>query len=359
MTQQNIFFGDSMKSLFAVIAYKKLMTRKWICNSDIMAEFLGLDSAADLTCNISSCDNITDLKKGFLAVRDAILLQEENGIEEMGNRRNKKFRYIGKNDDPLADMRNAKVVDDLRQYWKFCQDTAGILPISWMEYFFQDCKDLVEFKARKKKGEQHISASIDRILTNIDYLPMLYEAIENRQVLNIEYKPFCEESESIVFHPHYLKEYNGRWHLLGKAEGHEPECGYDIALDRIQGRVCVNYSVPYEPAPLHFYEDYFNNIIGVSHRRDVKLEKIVIRAHSLYVFKLTETKPIHKSQQCSKPYAAYSDGEYGEFTIYIEPNIEFFGRILQMGAGLEIVSPQNVRDEIKGRIQDMDTLYNS
>ena len=70
-----------------------------------------------------------------------------------------------------------------------------------------------------------------------------------------------------------------------------------------------------------------------------------------------DTKPIHQSYTVVKPYALYVDGEYAEFTIDVEPNNEFFGRILQMGAGLEIVSPESVRDEMAKRVQDLTDLY--
>ena len=103
-------------------------------------------------------------------------------------------------------------MDNLKQYWKFCQDSAGFLPFSWLEYFFKDCQDLIEIKVKKQKGEQVISSSIDRILTNIDFLPMLYEAIINKQVLEIDYKPYEEVLETLIFHPHYLKEYNNIFH---------------------------------------------------------------------------------------------------------------------------------------------------
>ena len=45
-------------------------------------------------------------------------------------------------------------------------------------------------KAKRRKGEQVISSSLDRILTNIEYLPQLYEAITNKTVMEIEYKPY-------------------------------------------------------------------------------------------------------------------------------------------------------------------------
>jgi predicted DNA-binding transcriptional regulator YafY len=254
-------------------------------------------------------------------------------------------------------MRNAKAINNLRQYWKFCQDSAGFFPKSWLEYFFKDCQDLLDMKAKRHKGEQVISASLDRILTNIEYLPSLYEAITNKMVLEIDYKPFDEEEVTLMFHPHYLKEYNGRWHLFGRAEEKEPEYGYNIALDRIQSKPRERSMVEYVPAPKHFYDEFFKDIVGVSHMKDAQKEHIVIRARSLYIYKLMDTKPLHKSYTVVRPFAQYEDGKYAEFSFNVEPNNEFYGRILQMGAGLEVVSPESVRNEIAQRIHNLADLY--
>lgn len=70
-----------------------------------------------------------------------------------------------------------------------------------------------------------------------------------------------------------------------------------------------------------------------------------------------DTKPIHQSHTVTKPYAQYDDGEYAEFSVDVEPNNEFYGRILQMGAGLEVVSPNYVRNEIAHKVQDLADLY--
>ena len=53
----------------------------------------------------------------------------------------------------------------------------------------------------------------------------------------------------------------------------------------------------------------------------------------------------------------HEDGEYGEFVVTVELNNEFVGRILQMGAGLEIVSPTEIRDEFKQRVTELNQLY--
>lgn len=354
MKQQNLFDGDSFYAAFTQTTYKLLISRKWVTYAEVMAE----SQSKDLDCNISNCDNYGQLKKAFPAVCKAIKEREgEGSIVSEGNKRDKRFRYIGKDNDPLSDMRNARVINNLRQYWKFCQDSAGFFPESWLEYYFKDCQDLLDIKAKRQKGEQVISTSLDRILTNIEYLPMLHEAIVNKIALEIDYKPFYEEMKTLTFHPHYLKEYNGRWHLLGHAEGEEPEYGYNIALDRIQARPRERAKITYIGAPKMFYEQYFYDIVGLTHKKDVPTEKIVVRAHTLYIYKLTETKRIHHSQEVVTPFGEYNDGSYGEFSIQVKINDEFIGRILQMGPGLEIISPENVREAFKERVDKMAELY--
>ena len=70
-----------------------------------------------------------------------------------------------------------------------------------------------------------------------------------------------------------------------------------------------------------------------------------------------DTKPLHRSYTLVKPFGKYDDGEYAEFSVDVEPNNEFYGRILQMGAGLEVISPESVRDEMTQRVHELATLY--
>ena len=355
MNKDNLFDGEGgARHQFAAYAYKRLMSRKWITYADVMADYL----PKPMPGQISSCEKYGELRKAFREVYRAIIEEVGEGcIEVQGNNRNRSFRYIGVNDNPLAAMINARVVKDLKKYWEFCQDSAGFFPETWLEYYFADCQDLLSIKTKKKEGEQVISSSIDRHQTNIEYLPMLYESIKNRQVLSIDYKPYDEEMVTLVFHPHYLKEYNGRWHLFGYAEEPEPKEGVDLALDRIANRPREVYKREFVKAPERFYESFFKNRVGVSHHEKSSPEEIHIRAHTLYMHRLMETKKLHESQETVLPFEEHDDGCYGEFTVYVEVNNEFIGRILQMGDGLEIVSPQNVRDQFRERVVKMAELY--
>lgn len=312
-----------------------------------MCKVNGLDSS------VSKCDNYNDLKKAFsIVIKEIREKVGEDSIKVIGNQRNRSYQYIGEDDDPLADLRNAKVINDLRQYWQFCQDSAGFFPTAWLEYFFKGFQDLLDIKSKR----QVMSTSMDRMLQNIEYLPILYDAIKEKFVLNIKYKPFDEEERTLVFHPHFLKEYNGRWHLFGHAEGCEPENAYDVALDRMTDKPRKRYDIKYIE-PKMSYVTYFDNIVGVSHSPNAVIENVTIRAHSRYMYKLMETKPLHHTQEMSRPFGEYEDGSYGEFSLKVEINNEFIGRILQMGAGLEVVAPANVRKLFFEKVKEMMALY--
>lgn len=354
MAKDYLFDGDSLKAQSARIVYKRLMSRKWITYADVMAEYL----PKPMTGNMSSYPKeYGELRKAFRDVYNAIVKEVgEGSIEEQGNNRNKSFRYVGKNDNPLEAMINARVIRDLKKYWEFCQDSAGFLPETWLEFYLADCQDLISIKTKKKRGEQVISSSVDRHQTNIEYLPMLYESIKNHQVLSIDYKPYEEEMATLIFHPHFLKEYNGRWHLFGFAEEKGQE-GIDLALDRIASRPREVYDKEFISAPDRFYEAFFEKIVGVSHQESNYYGAIRVRAHSLYIFKLMETKKLHKSQETVLPFEEHDDGAYGEFSIDVEVNNEFIGRVLQMGEGLEIVGPKEVRNIFKERVEKMAGLY--
>lgn len=311
--------------------------------------------------NPSKEEHYGELKKAFGEIKKLVTEKVgEGSIEVEGNNRNQCFRYKGNIDDPLSDLYNyGRVIRDLKTYWQFCQDSAGFFPESRLEYFFKECQDLLEIKKKKEDGEQVLSASLDRKLTNIELLPFLYETIIQKKVLLIEYKPYDEDRQTLTIHPHFLKEFNGRWYLFGYEDGDEPMLVRKIALDRILEKPKPNTcnGVTYQSAPKGFYDKYFKNLVGVTHYKRAMAYTIHVRAHNNYMFNLTETKPIHQSQQTTIPFGKHEDGQYGEFTVYVELNNEFIGRILQMGAGLEIVGPDEVRSEFKKRTAELAKLY--
>ena len=355
----NPFDGKGEHAKFAWALYKRLKSRDWFSLADVMVDRFGLKSPVELPCSVSKCDNYGELKKASMHVLD--LIRKKVGyecIQTDGNNRGQRIRYTGAEDDPLVDLCNSSAIKDIKTYTQFCIDSAGFFPKEWLEYFFEDTLDLLDITRRRKNGEQYISSSIDRELTNINLLPQLYEAIRDKTVLAIEYKPTDKPQETLIFHPHILKEHNGRWFLFGHAEEKLPESGYNVALDRIVDAKKADVSASKYLAPSKgFYENFFKDIVGVSHQKGYSATDVIVRSHSQYIHRLTETKKIHRSQKTVKPFGQYEDGVYGEFQLFVEPNNEFMGRILQMGDGLEIISPTNIREMVWSKVEKMTELY--
>ena len=352
MARKNLFVGTGTFPQLAKRAYDRLMTGEWVTYHDVVAGEWDIDEH-------TKDSRYGELKKVFMELRRAICERVgEDSIMREGNNRSRRYRYMGADRDPLADMLTAKTISSLRQYWQFCQDSEGFFPMSWLEYFFRDSRDLLEIKRRRRSGKQVMSASLDRRLDNIDLLPQLYEAIVKQTVLRIIYKPYEKEIQELVFHPHFLKEYNGRWFLLGHSEGYDkPTYGYNIALDRIVKKPVPLWGRTFLAPPEQFYQDYFKKLVGVTHKDGNIPVSVRMRASTFYIFKLLETKPLHESQQTTVEYGNHADGTYGEFTLLVELNEELEARILQMGYGLEVKEPIELREKLRDDIRRMMLLY--
>ena len=174
--------------------------------------------------------------------------------------------------------------------------------------------------------------------------------------MRFAYQRFGQEPFTLTFHPQFLKEYNGRWFVFGEAD-REPYQAYNVPLDRIVGEVNEVDDVDYIPAPKGFYQEFFKNIIGVTHEKDSIVEEVIIRTKTEYQHGLLLTKPLHHSQKEKYLFGEHEDGTYGEVSLMIEPNRELRGRILMYGENLEVMQPLSLRKQIKEIIMKQMELY--
>ena len=345
MPTKNIFAGFGVRSEFVNLIYNELMKRDFVSYADVLALYCGRPKGYydKIACN--SEPGYGELKKAFPEVLKALEEACPGCIKDNGQNKGKAYKYIGKDNDPLAEERKAVVQKSVEDYVAFCKASAGILPASWFSSFFENTQLLLDTNRESKDGEVRICSGAEQNLTNIDLLPVFYKAIANKQVLQFDYQPFGQESFTLVFHPQFIKEYNGRWFVFGEAN-REPYQAYNVPLDRIVGEVSEVSDVEYIPAPKGFYQDFFNNIIGVTHEKGANVEEVIIRTKTEYQHGLLLTKPLHHSQKETLPFGEHEDGNYGEVRLTIEPNRELRGRILLYGENLEVISPMSLREQI-------------
>lgn len=356
MPNKNIFAGFGARSEFVNLIYSELMKREFVSYADILAIYCKRPKGYYEKKACNSEPGYGELKKAFPEVLKALEKTFPGCIEDNGQCKGKAYRYKGQSDDPLSDERKAVVQKSVEDYVAFCKASAGIMPASWFSAFFENTQLLLDTNREAKDGDMRISSSMEQNLTNIHLLPIFFKAISDKQVLYFDYQPFGQEVFTLTFHPQFLKEFNGRWFVFGEAD-REPYQAYNVPLDRIVGEVSEVNNVEYIPSPKGFYQEFFKNIIGVTHEKGAKVEEVVIHTKSEYQHGLLLTKPLHHSQKETLPFAEHNGQWYGEVCLTIEPNRELRGRILLYGENLEVISPQSLREQIKESVYKQISQY--
>lgn len=344
---KNIFAGYGARSEFVNLIYSELMKREYVSYADILAIYCRRPKGYYVTRACNTEPGYGELKKAFPEVLKALERVRPGCIIDNGkNGKGKAYKYIGEDEDPLAEERKAIEQKRVEDYVAFCKASAGILPSSWFSAYFENTQLLLDTHREDESGLSYIRSSLEQNLTNIDLLPVFYKAITDKQVLRFSYQRFGQDPFTLTFHPQFLKEYNGRWFVFGEAD-REPYQAYNVPLDRIVGEINEVDDVEYIPAPQGFYQEFFDNIIGVTHEKGAKVEEVIIRTKSEYQHGLLLTKPLHHSQKETLPFGEHEDGCYGEVTLTIEPNRELRGKILAYGQYLEVMSPHSLREQIE------------
>lgn len=177
----------------------------------------------------------------------------------------------------------------------------------------------------------------------------LFNHIIYKKVLRVRYKDFKSDKDYyLILHPHIIKQYNNRWFLFGYNPDPK-QYNWNLALDRIIS-IEVLEKEEYIESVID-WNDYFEDIIGVTKYDNVALTKIQIWIHpstAPYI----ETKPLHGSQ---KKISIDKTGLIVE--VEIIPNYEFYHTILYYGDKVKVMSPDFVVDEIKNELKKMMENY--
>ena len=200
-------------------------------------------------------------------------------------------------------------------------------------------------------GKMEQSQPIIGFDSNLDYsgnnhIPKIFNAIINRRVIELTYKPFTGASYILNCHPYYLKQYNNRWFLFGRNEqlSHNQ---WNFPLDRIESIKELN--LEYQKDETN-WEDYFYDIIGVT--RTVNDLQEVILEFSQEQIPYIQTKPLHPSQKTKM-----QDSGKMQVSISVIPNFELESLILSFGEKAKVISPEYLSIKIYGRMQNAANQY--
>jgi predicted DNA-binding transcriptional regulator YafY len=267
-------------------------------------------------------------------------------IEKIKDGRTTYLRYTNPNDSINNQPLSATEAKQLKAAIMVISRFKGLPQFEWIHEVIQ----ILESKMGLIETEKEIisfEANLD--YTGTKYIPILFNAILNKRVLKLTYQSFKSTFASeIEIHPQYLKQYNSRWFIMSFIDkwGDKPQIH---ALDRIVGieesksayRVVKNFD----------WEDYFSDIVGVSHSGGKPVEvKLLItdEVEASYI----NSKPLHQSQRRLKKV----DGGF-ETSIFVIPNIELEKLLLSFGENIKVLSPDSLIEKLKDRIENLHQHY--
>ena len=194
---------------------------------------------------------------------------------------------------------------------------------------------------------------LEEIPIGTAFLNSIIEAMQKNVELLVDYQRYendQEEDNLLEFHiqPYALKVFNRRWYLLGYIK--EKRALRTIALDRILYMKVLSTS--FELPEDFDARKYFANVVGIFVNNDQPVMKVMIRAYGTQAEYLRST-PLHKSQ--SEGRSKYC--EFAEFTYRICLTPELVSQLLAMGEKIEVLEPEELRKEMKKRINNMINLY--
>ena len=195
-------------------------------------------------------------------------------------------------------------------------------------------------------------------LHNLRILAIIEDALIYLNAVRLVYSPsFHDATEERIFHPHYMRIYNGRQYVYGIYENEADNNGLPfvaLPIDRIQSATKTR-KVDYRRGDTTYYEEQMRHVMGAS--PDFKHPEpidIILRTHNAKMHKLLLTKPLHHSIRELKPY---TEDTPGELTIHVQRSIELDNWLLHYSAAIEVVEPKDYRAHVARIIYKIYNYY--
>ena len=201
----------------------------------------------------------------------------------------------------------------------------------------------------KTETKPFIGFDSNQDLKGIEHFSFLYNAVQNKTPLQINYKDFkSEEAYTFILHPYYLKQYNNRWFLFGLNQVKEKP-DWNVAIDRIvKLEPCDNKFIPNNDID---WQLYFSDMIGVTKPVNAAIENVVLHFNQL-TGKYMESKSMHETQKHK-----WIDENTLEVRIKVYLNYELERFVLSYGESVKVIQPINLKNRIIERIKNNQKLY--
>lgn len=186
--------------------------------------------------------------------------------------------------------------------------------------------------------------------TRSEPLPIVLQALKQRQMVQFDYHPFWSEGSTHYFNfqPHALKMFERRWYLIGRYK--EDMRHIILALDRMSALELQDET--YERDPEFDVEEMFRDSYGIILKADeVAVEEVWLKVDP-YQANYVRSLPLHHSQ-----FEVKQTDEFSVFCMRLRPTLDFIQKLLSLGSTVEVMKPEWLREKVKGEVSKMMAKY--
>lgn len=195
--------------------------------------------------------------------------------------------------------------------------------------------EYIQFDSRIPKGTEHVLE--------------LLNAIKNELVVEMLYLKFYEsDAESVLFKPYLIKQFKGRWYVIGvKVENNGIRT---YALDRLikTNTTKQKFVADKELNIVH----YFKNCFGIISPKNSEQPECIVfrfeREHANYI----NTLPLHSSQKILS-----STTTHVTFQIEVHITYDLIMEFLSYGEEIVIISPQSLINQLVNTAKEVLKKY--
>lgn len=173
-----------------------------------------------------------------------------------------------------------------------------------------------------------------------EWLPLISEGLLRYRKLKLTYLPFYKgQAEERLVHPYALREYKGRWYLIGISEKSGDMRTY--ALDRVETLEVLSESFPLNTD--FNMRDYFKYSYGIYTFEDEQPEMVRLKFNHLQG-RYVKTQPLHQSQ---KIVDESPESLVVELEVYLSEDLLI--DLMSYGDRVKVLSPERLKNELRER----------
>ncbi|MFN8284708.1 MAG: WYL domain-containing protein [Chitinophagales bacterium] len=200
--------------------------------------------------------------------------------------------------------------------------------------------NLLEF-TKENKTSDSIILKENHDLKGVEFIPQLLSAIKNTIQVQFIYQRFgSDEPKQHTILPYALKEYLGRWYLVGTFKNHNNPLTFGV--DRILELKITETKFKRDKST--DLKTIFSRMIGISGNDEEREE--VILSFTAFQANYIKTLPLHFSQE-----EIFCDENEVHFKYFIVPNYELQQKILSYGTEVNVLKPATLRKQIKDTLK--------